>query len=242
MKNAIRFRFDREEGLKYIGHLDIMRLFERALKRAEMPVAHTQGFNPRMKLVFGLPMALGLTSNCEYADIELDAEMTPETFMTKLNPHLPLGIKVMDAGNIEKCGNIMNIIAAARYDVTIVPDKSIDRDEMTGMVQQILNLETLPVMKKSKKGMREVDIRPLIYSLTAGKVSDEAWVLGAFLNAGATDNLRPELVLDAFSQVTGATFRITSIHRKALYVSHENAWLTPLDEQVLNQSQQPMEE
>lgn len=233
MKISVRFRFSRDAGLKYIGHLDVLRLFERALKRTGLLVSHTQGFNPRMKLVFGLPMALGLTSSSEYADIELDEEITPDAFMEVMNRHLPVGIRVMAAGSIQKSDNIMNLIAAARYDITVFPELSIAREEMVEMVHRVLESEHLLVMKKTKKGLREVDIRPLIYSLTAGKDGDDAWVLGAFMSAGSSDNLRPELVMDAFQKVTGTTLSIHSIHRKALYVSHENAWLNPLDEEIL---------
>lgn len=233
MSTALRFRFTREEGLKFIGHLDILRLFERALKRSGLAVSHTQGFNPRMKLIFGLPMALGLTSVSEYADIELDREMPAEDFIAVMNTHLPHGIRVLAAAPIRQSDNIMNTIRAARYDITIIPEQDIARDDMVGLVHRLLAAETLPVMKKTKKGMKETDIRPLIFSLTAGKDGEHAWVLGAFMSAGATDNLRPELILEAFSKLSGVSFSVQSIHRKALYVSHDNAWLTPMDETIL---------
>ena len=82
MAKALRFRFSRGQELKYIAHLDMLRVFERAIKRAKIPVAYTQGFNPRQKLVFGLPMSIGLTSESEYADIELVEDMQPEVCHT----------------------------------------------------------------------------------------------------------------------------------------------------------------
>lgn len=233
MSDSLRFRFTREEGLKFIGHLDVLRLFERALKRSALQISHTQGFNPRMKLVFGLPMALGLTSEAEYADIELDAPMAPEAFIACMNEHLPLGIRVLAAAPIRESDNIMNIIKAARYDITVLPAKEIVREDMVDRVHRMLAAESLIVPKKTKKGMKDVDIRPLIYALTAGKADERAWTLGAFMSAGAVDNLRPELIIDAFTGLTGESLSILSIHRKALYVSHDNAWLNPMDESIL---------
>ncbi|MCX7773392.1 MAG: TIGR03936 family radical SAM-associated protein, partial [Clostridia bacterium] len=121
MAKALRFSFSRGEALKYIAHLDVLRVFERALKRSKLPVSYTQGFNPRQKLVFGLPMSIGLTSESEYADIELDAETTPDEFVERLNISLPEGIRILEAVPQTVRDNIMNQISAARYEITFEP-------------------------------------------------------------------------------------------------------------------------
>ena len=117
MAKALRFRFSRGQELKYIAHLDMLRVFERAIKRAKIPVAYTQGFNPRQKLVFGLPMSIGLTSESEYADIELVEDMQPEEFVTQINKGLPDGLKAEEAVSMNTRDNIMNQITAARYEI-----------------------------------------------------------------------------------------------------------------------------
>lgn len=81
----IRFRFSRGEELKFIGHLDILRLFERAFKRAGIQVAHSEGFNPRPRIVFAQPMPLGLTSEGEFADVELAEQIDIANFIIRCN-------------------------------------------------------------------------------------------------------------------------------------------------------------
>jgi radical SAM-linked protein len=228
----IRFRFSRREELKYIAHLDMLRVFERALKRCDLPVSHTQGFNPRMKMVFGLPIALGLTSEGEYADIEMVIPVDPMFFMQKLNDNLPPGVRILDAAAIKGTENIMGQIAAARYEIIFLPVNAIARSEMNERIQQLLSADHLPVMKKGKKGWNEIDIRPFVYTVTAAKLDHRQWIIEAFLNAGAKDNIRPELLMEAFHNLTRFEYSLKSLHRKELYASYDNKWVSPLDPSV----------
>jgi radical SAM-linked protein len=229
MAKTLRFRFSRGEGLKYIAHLDMLRLFERAIKRAQLPVSYTQGFNPRQKIVFGLPMSIGLTSDSEFADIELDEDLSPETFVDIMNKHLPDGIRVDDAVEHTSKDNIMNQITAARYEITFETDRPMSRFEIDSLVHDFLGKEEIIVSKKTKKGMRPVNIRPMIYSLSAKKKDTSVFVLEAFLSAGAENNLRADLLLEAFSQESGINSRAVCIHRKALYASTYNEWKNPFE-------------
>lgn len=229
MARALRFRFARDERLKYIAHLDVLRLFERAIKRAALPVAYTQGFNPRQKIVFGLPIAVGLTSSAEYADIEFEEDLSPETFISRINQSLPEGIEVLEAVPIRNMGRIMSLIASARYEIAFSMPEAMAQDELSGIVIDFLDQEDITVMKKTKKGTRPVNIRPLIYSLSARKQDSGGYVMEAFLCAGAENNLRPDLLMQAFSQKTGLELTVESIHRKAMFASDFNEWKSPLE-------------
>lgn len=151
MAKALRFRFSRGQELKYIAHLDMLRVFERAIKRAKIPVAYTQGFNPRQKLVFGLPMSIGLTSESEYADIELVEDMQPEEFVTQINKGLPDGLKAEEAVSMNTRDNIMNQITAARYEIVFEVKEPRSRFEIDTIIYDLLSREEISVMKKSKK-------------------------------------------------------------------------------------------
>lgn len=229
MARMIRFKFSRDDSLKYIAHLDILRLFERALKRSKLPVAYTQGFNPRQKLVFGLPMSIGLTSESEYADIELENEMEPEELVARLNDSLPPGIRVLQAVEQKTKGNIMNQVSAARYEIDFKTAKAMNHYEMDGLVLGLLDREDISVMKKTKKGLRPVNIRPLIYSLSVSKKDIDVFCLEAFLSAGAENNLRVDLLMEAFCQETGLEIKILQMHRKALHTSAFNEWKNPFE-------------
>lgn len=229
MAKALRFRFSRGQELKYIAHLDMLRVFERAIKRAKIPVAYTQGFNPRQKLVFGLPMSIGLTSESEYADIELVEDMQPEEFVTQINKGLPDGLKAEEAVSLNIRDNIMNQITAARYEIVFEVKEPRSGFEIDTIIYDLLSREEIIVMKKSKKGPKPINIRPLIYSMSAEKVDASKFKTKAFLSAGAENNLRADLLMQAFSQETKLEINIVSIHRKALYASTYNEWKNPFE-------------
>ncbi len=229
MPKALRFRFSRGPELKYIAHLDMLRLFERAIKRAGLPVAYTQGFNPRQKLVFGLPIAVGLTSSSEYADIEFDQDISTDDYIQGLNAHLPEGVRVMEATAFSGKDNIMNQVASAKYELSFTTEDELSHFALENMVRDFLAKEEIMVMKKSKKGLKPANIRPLIYSLTVRKAEKKSCILDAFLSAGAENNLRPDLLMEAFQKETGMTIRVDAMHRTALFASLMNEWKNPLE-------------
>lgn len=231
MSFGIRFRYSRDASLHYIAHLDMLRLFERVIRRSGLPVAHTQGFNPRMKLVFGLPMSIGLSSEAEYADIEMDRPVSPVLFLQTMNRHLPAGMAVLEAVSLAGSDNVMGRVAAARYRITFDTEPPLPVERMQALLVRLMEAERVPVMKKGKKGLREIDIRPLIYSAVLQPFSVQApdYVLEVFLSAGAEDNLRPDLLMEAWSSLVEVPFRIRFLHRQALYASVDNEWL-PLTE------------
>ncbi|NMA65076.1 MAG: DUF2344 domain-containing protein [Clostridiaceae bacterium] len=227
MAKTIRFCFSRGSELKYLSHLDVLRVFERALKRSQIPVDYSEGFNPRMKLVFGLPMSTGLTSEAEYADITLERDMNCEDFISILNNNMPQGIKIHKAVELSIRDNIMNQIKAALYSICIETKK--DEDKVNGVIDEILSQDELSVMKKTKRGLRSVNIRPLIYSLNIEKKDNNIIEIKALLSAGAEKNLRADLLMEAFVEKCDFDVNILSIHRKALYTSALNEWKNPLE-------------
>ena len=231
MSFGIRFRFSRDNSLQYIAHLDTLRLFERTLRRTRLPVSHTHGFNPRMKIVFGLPMATGLSSGAEYADVEMETLLAPELFLEEMNRHVPPGIQVLEAVPIDGSDNVMSRIGAARYRVVFRTDAGTSPDEMAALLQAMLDAENVPVMKKGKKGLHEVNVRPLIFSAAVTPLGEE-WLLEAFMSAGSVDNLRPDLLMEAWQSFSGRTFTLVSLYRDALYASLDNEWVSPADSRV----------
>jgi radical SAM-linked protein len=229
MPKALRFKFSRGPELKYIAHLDMLRLFERAIKRAGLPVAYTQGFNPRQKLVFGLPIAVGLTSSSEYADIEFDRDISADEFIKSLNAHLPEGVRIIEAAAFSGKDNIMNQVASAKYELSFTTSDALSHFALDNMVRDFLAKDEIMVMKKTKKGPRPLNIRPLIYSLTIRKAGDNGCMLDAFLSAGAENNLRPDLLMEAFQKETGMAIHVDAMHRKALFASLMNEWKNPLE-------------
>lgn len=209
---VIRARFSRSGSIIYIGHLDLMRTFERSLRRAGLPVLHSQGYNPRPSLVFALPLGVGITTEDDYLDIFLELPVDHEMLIAHLNQNLPDGLCILDAWNVPDGGpSLMSIVTAASY--------RLSAPGILSGLQKLLLREEIPVMKRSKGTMKLTDIKPFILSVTKTSESDnEAEV---FVMAGSSRNLRPDLLLLALSQYEGFDRRVTDnceVVRTGLYV------------------------
>jgi len=235
----IRFRFGRGEELKFIGHLDVLRLFERAFKRAGIRVVHSEGFNPRPRIVFAQPMPLGLTSEGEFADVELVEQIDTADFIQRINSSLPVGINVIESRVKTVRSNLMGIIEAARYRIWFNAPDTLDIEYA---INSVLNSGEINVVKKTKSGEKEVNIRPFIYELS-GEKDGRTGVIDVVLGAGQDNNIRPELFLEGISKASNTPFNMRRMHRVMLYcgkkkaapdlMPSENIWITPMDDLFL---------
>lgn len=165
MLNNIRIKFIRGEEVKFISHLDLMKVFERAARRANIPIAYSQGFNPRAHLIFGLPLSVGVTSQTEYADIELSERLEPDGFMEKINKELPKGLKVLEAKIKQTKENIMASISASAYEILISTSERTELAELENKIQIFLSKQEIVVKKEGKKGIKLLDIKTMIRDL-----------------------------------------------------------------------------
>lgn len=225
----IRFQFKRGEKLKFISHLEIMRVFERAFKRASIQVTHSQGFNPRPNIVFALPMPVGLSSDGEFADVELEKTYELSDFIEKINSHLPEGIKVVDAKEKTTKTKVMGIVNAARYRIDFEAPKNTEINEI---ISNVLTKKKIIVLKKTKRGENEFDIRPLVYELS-GDFAEGTGFFNVLLGAGQNDNVRPELFIEGVQGCIDIPIEMLKMHRIMLYSSSGNLWLPLLDKRFL---------
>ena len=183
LSGTIRVRFRKTGDLKFISHLDLMRFLTRALVRAKIPVAYTEGFNPHPKLTFGLPLSVGTESVCELMELRMEREMTQADFLAALNACLPEDLRA-DRAYIAPVGRKLSAIAWAEYEVRT--DRSIDPDRhLSG---------SIPVCKQTKSGEKTVDIAPLIK-----RYDYDGEVLRLVLSADSQHYLNPETVIKLFA-------------------------------------------
>ncbi len=204
-----RVKFTKGEEVKFIGHLDIMRLFQRAIKRAKLPVAYSQGFNPHQLLSFANPLTLGTTSEGEYGDFEMAERIEPSIVKNELNKTLPKGVKVLDSVLItKKTDSAMASIDGAKY--IVYPDKKLSQIALDEEIKKYLAQKEILVMKKTKKNEKITDIREDIFDIK--DISEgEQTKLYLYLAAGSRRNLKPEPVLESFYQFLGLDFNKYSI-------------------------------
>lgn len=188
----MRITFAKGEEIKYISHLDLMRLWERTLRRARVPLAYSRGFNPRPKIAFAAPLPVGFTSRGEVMDVVLEHRISPYNFAKSLAPHLPPGLEVLSVEEVyPKLPSLQSQVHFAEYRVTVSWEGS--QEEMQGRLQELLSAEQLLRQRRSK----HYDLRPLIEDLWVEGKEANGWVLGMRLRAGDEGTGRPDEVLDA---------------------------------------------
>ena len=190
-----RLQFQRSGSLSYIGHLDLMRTFEHALRRAELPILHSQGYNPRPMLVFALPLGVGISTEADYMDVSFSEEIATDIVIAALNANLPENLKILDGWPVpESAGSIMALVSAASY--------RLKAKGITPAVKALMKRESVMAEKKSKGQLRTIDIRPLILEVRES-VPDDADEITVFVLAGSHENLRPDLLLNSLSVYEG---------------------------------------
>ncbi len=186
MKARIKFR--KYGVMKFIGHLDIMRYFQKSMRRAEIPIAFSKGYSPHMIMSFANPLGVGLTSDGEYLDIELVESISSKDAVEQLNKVMVEGIDIISFKEVpEKQKASMALVAAARYLVQMDNDLL---EKLCSKIEGFLDQEHITIMKKTKKSEREVDLKPFIYELKSVANGVEL-----FLASGSVDNIKPELVM-----------------------------------------------
>lgn len=228
MKARIKFR--KNGVMKFIGHLDIMRYFQKAIRRAEIPIAFTSGYSPHMIMSFANPLGVGLTSDGEYFDIELTESIASKEAVRRLNEQMVDGMEIVSFVQIpdDKKSKGMSIVAGADY-LSSVKNGSLPED-LAGKLEAFYAQNEICVVKKTKKSEKEVDIRPMIYKLECrdGKIYMR-------VAAGSVQNLKPELVTEAFVRYLGMEADAVTFthHRLETFAESEDAdgktVLVPLD-------------
>lgn len=193
-----RIKFEKRSRIKFIGHLDLLKVFQLSVNRAGLPIAYSNGFNPHQQMSFAQPLSLGFESVGEYIDIELSENINTEEIKDKLNTAFPEGLLVTGVRPFkqsEKAG--ASLITYASYEVTFPENIKIDGDTISAF----LNREHIIIVKKGKKKSTEVDIRPDIYQLEATE-EDGKTVVKMIISTGSLKNLKAEAVIAELCQFT----------------------------------------
>lgn len=226
----VRVKFAKEGAMKFIGHLDIMRYFQKAIRRADIPIAFSGGFSPHMIMSFAAPLGVGVTSSGEYFDMELTEKMPSALMEERLNQTMAEGMKVLSVRGIPdgKASACMSLVAAADYLVSFREGKEPCADwkeKLPDFFQQ----ESIVILRKTKRSEKETDIRPWIYhwELQGEKIFMK-------LSSGSVHNLKPDLVMEAFAKYLGVELSPYAciIHREEVYAdigTETNRKLVPLE-------------
>jgi radical SAM-linked protein len=165
----LRVTFSRSDEMKYVTHLDMMRFWERALRRAEIPVFYSEGFSPHPQIALAAPLAVGVTSECELLDVFLERRITPRSFCEAIAPQLPPAVRVIEAHEVGlTLPSLQAEVRAAEYEVDALAPEGFDVD---AAVQRMLDAESIPWEHKREDEVKSYDLRPLVIELAVDQVS-----------------------------------------------------------------------
>lgn len=202
----LRLTFAKTEAMRFTGHLDLHHTWERTFRRAGLPLAYSQGFNPHPRLNLASALPLGFTSECEVIDVWLERKMEPEEVMAALLPALPPGLRLLDIQPIDPHRPaLQSELEASEFTITLLEA----HPDLEARCQSLLEAASLPRVRREKK----YDLRPLILALTT-LPSDAQNRQRLFLRMAARDGAtgRPEEVMAAL----GILSENTRTHRTQL--------------------------
>ncbi len=189
----LRIRFRRGEELKFISHLDIIRLWVRALRRARIPIEYSEGFSPHPRISLAVPLSVGVTAENELMDIFVTKAVSPHWFMETVNGQLPEGLRVLEASPIGiNVPSLQSQVRFAQYQVEVMTDKT--EEEIKKNIDNLLALESLPWHHERDTGRRSYDLRTLIDDIWLVEFQLSSCVLGMRLRCDETGSGRPEQV------------------------------------------------
>lgn len=214
----IRIKFSKTGALKFIGHLDVMRYFQKMIRRSDIPIAYSEGFSPHQIMSFAMPLGIGDESVAEYVDIEITEQISSKEAIVRLNEVTVPEIQILSFREIPegKAYNAMSSITAASYDIKFRDDVDINFDVFESFLS-LMSKDEITVVKQSKKSESTLDIKPFIYEYSVNNN-----VISLLVSCGSVMNIKPELVIKAVFDSKNIEFDeyyITTL-RTEMYTGH----------------------
>jgi len=230
----IRVRFSKHGAIRYIGHLDVMRYFQKVMRRAEVDIAYTQGFSPHQIMTFAQPLGVGIESDGEYMDIRMNSIISCESLKESINSHsVPeiqaLSVKILPEGS----GNAMASVAAAEYEIGFkmerIPESfKCDSSSINKKLNAFLSQDEIILVKEGKAGLRNVDIKDRIFML---EWDENEKCIHTILDASSGYNIKPISLMELITAYLNDSLPDNSlmIYRVDTYTRDNNGELLSMD-------------
>ena len=212
--------YQKGNEIAMISHLDIQRTLQRAFRRANLPLLYSNGFNPHPQFSFATAAATGMSSSCEWFEVQLSQEMDPKEFMERANAVMPLGMGISGAfAAPESFGSLSAKLRAAEYRVRIVFDEPADKEKLETVLETMLSGEII-IQKRTKGGIKPVDMRPYILRVSVEQVEGEQAALLVLGKLQADGGLRVDAFIDALLERLDA-HGAYEIHRTNMFFAED---------------------
>ena len=232
MSKLIRVKYKKEDEMIFISHLDLQRLLQRAFRRAKINLSYSEGFNPHPKMSYGNALALGVESQGEYVDIEIEDDITVEEFLKRINEELPDGIKFVKGQEIDpKTPSLSSIIVYGEYIFNIDLEVPLSKEFVKSRVLNFVKSKEIIITKKNKKGKKvEVDIRPMIRNFDLVSLDDNRVTFVSTIATGSKANLNINILIPQILDMLNLDMdpREVGVLRRDLYKVEDGQLVTPL--------------
>lgn len=216
----LRVRFNKKNYLRYIGHLDLMKLFQRNFSRVGIPIKYSEGFNPKPKLSIANPLSLGIESEEEYMDVDLEDKISVEDFIEKMNNALPKDVQIIDGKYLEKGDSISSLIEWAVYEIRFNILNSIDKNNFEEIIEKWILREAILITRFRKKGRNRIEqeenIKGFIKEIKLKEIQNNSINIEVTIKSGDNGNLRPLDFMEALNRDNNLNMDIDSIMMKRL--------------------------
>ena len=232
MSKLIRVKYKKEDEMIFISHLDLQRLLQRAFRRAKINLSYSEGFNPHPKMSYGNALALGVESQGEYVDIEIEDDIEVKEFLERINEQLPDGIKFVKGQEIDpKTPSLSSIIVYGEYIFNIDLDTPLSKEFVKSRVLNFVKSKEIIITKKNKKGKKvEVDIRPMIRNFDLVSLDDNRVTFVSTIATGSKANLNINILIPQILDMLNLDMdpREVGVLRRDLYKVEDDQLVTPL--------------
>lgn len=226
-----RIEFTKGDEVRFLSHLDVMKAFERAIRRAGMPIAFSEGFNPHPKMNFASALAVGVTSEAEFMDIELKENLPTTEVVKMLAKALPPGLDVKTGREVPTgAPALMSEVNRAVYQVKSTLEQAVDPGQVADKLKDFMGLSEVVITKRTKKGLKPKDIKPGILGVDV-LIEQDILKFTILTITGSEGNVRPEEVVQAFTERSGLPIDCNSLYirRLGLYVEKNGKMINPID-------------
>lgn len=220
--------FEKGTALRYIGHLDLMRTVQRALRRSNLPVKYSNGFNPHIRLSFAAPLSVGVIGLRELMEVPVEDGLTENEFVSRMNAVLPSCLQICFCRSVpDEFPALMSLVAGADYRITFA--KTEDGHKAALRFHDFMALESYVAQRRTKSGENPCDIRPFVIAGSCVEAEGE-YVIELRTIATQAGMLKPSLWFDSLREFAECGEIPHLIYRKNILAKAKNGSLVPMEE------------
>lgn len=228
---VLRLKYRKIGALKFVSHLETLKMVERSFRRAKLPLSFSQGFNPHPKMSFAAPLSVGIASDGEYMDVELDEKIDIDEFIKNHRQYFPKNFIIVKGKYVEGKKKLMSLVSMASYAVTFETESPYTKEEVENEIKKFMALEDITLEKINKRKKKVVrNIRPSVKDIKVLQYVDKI-MLKLDLSTGSVENLNPKTAVEKINEHTDINVVLDTIrvHRIEMFAEKNGKYVTLMD-------------